>query len=88
MKDTLQTRKEIKMYIKKQVVASWDTDEEETINSFREFIQEKMEVLEGRGVRKDMIELYRCLDQLDTMLAGLIDNDYLMTVDANDWKNE
>lgn len=76
------------MYIEKQVMASWDTDEVETINSFREFIQEKIEVLENRGVKKDMAELYRCLDQLDTMLAGLIDNDYLMTAEINDLEDK
>ena len=76
------------MYIEKQVVATWDTDEVETINSFREFIQEKIEILENRGVKKDMTELYHCLDQLDTMLAGLIDNDYLMTVETNDLEEE
>lgn len=76
------------MYIEKQVIASWGTDEVETINSFREFIQEKIEVLEIRGVKKDMTELYHCLDQLDTMLANLIDNDYIMTAETNDLEEE
>ena len=76
------------MYIEKQVVASWDTDEMETINSFREFIQEKMEVLENRGVKKDMTELYHYLDQLDTLLACLIDNDYIMTAETNDLEDK
>ena len=76
------------MYIEKHVVASWDTDEEETINSFREFIQEKMEMLENRGVKKDTTELYHCLDQLDTMLASLIDNNYIMTAETNDLEDK
>lgn len=76
------------MYIEKQIVASWDTDEVETINSFREFIQEKIEILENRGVRKDMTELYRRLDQLDTLLASLIDNDYIMTAETNDLEDK
>lgn len=88
MKDTLQTRKEIEMYIEKRVIASWDTDEVETINSFREFLQDKMEELEHHKVNKELEEFYHCIDEIDTALVNLIDNDYLMTAETNDMEEE
>lgn len=88
MKDTLQTRKEIKMYIEKRIIATWSTEEEETINSFREFLQDKMEELEHHKVNKELEEFYHSIDEIDTALANLVDNDYLMTVETNDLEEE
>ncbi len=76
------------MYIGKRIVATWSTEEEETINSFREFLQDKMEELEHHKVNKALKEFYHCIDKIDTALANLIDNDYLMTVETNDSEEE
>ena len=35
-----------------------------------------------------MTELYHYLDQLDTLLASLIDNDYIMTAETNDLEDK
>ena len=72
------------MYIEKRIATTWSTEEEETINSFREFLQDKMEELEHYKVDKELKEFYHCIDEIDTALANLIDNDYLMTAETND----
>ena len=76
------------MYIEKRIVTTWNTEEEETINSFREFLQEKMEELEHYKVDKELKEFYDHLDKLDRDLECMIDNDYLMTTETNDLDEE
>lgn len=76
------------MYIEKRVVTTWSTEEEETINSFREFLQEKMKELEHYKVDKELKEFYDHLDKLDSDLEYMIDNNYLMTAETNDVEEE
>ena len=76
------------MYIEKRIVTTWSTEEELTINSFREFLQEKMKELEHYKVDKELKDFYDHLDKLDSDLEYMIDNDYLMTAETNEEEEE
>lgn len=76
------------MYIGKRIVTTWSTEEEITINSFRDFLQEKMKELEHYKVDKELKEFYDHLDRLDRDLEYMIDNNYLMTVETNDLEDK
>ena len=67
MKDTPQTRKEIKMYISKRIEVSWTYEEEKKINDFRRFLQDAAEKV------KDLLpSFYEELDSIDTSLYDVL----------------
>ena len=67
MKDTPQTRKEIKMYISKRIEVSWTYEEEKKINDFRRFLQDAAEKV------KDLLpSFYEELDSIDTSLYDIL----------------
>lgn len=76
------------MYIEKRTVATWSSEEAMTINSFRDFLQEKMKELEHRRAYEDLKEFYDYLDKLDRDLEYVICNDYLMTGETNDLEDK
>ena len=76
------------MYIEKRIAATWGSAEEIIINSFRDFLQEKMKELEHYKVDKELKEFYDHLDKLDRDLEYMIDNDYLITTETNDLEEE
>lgn len=76
------------MHIEKRIIATWNSEEEMIINSFRDFLQEKMKELEHYKVDKELKEFCDCLDKLDRDLEYIIDNDYLMNVETNDMEDK
>jgi hypothetical protein len=78
VKDTLQTRKGIEMYISKRIEVSWTSEEEKKINDFRRFLQDTAEKVEDA-----LPSLYEELHVIDISLYDILYSNFDEDIDLD-----
>lgn len=83
MKDTLQTRKGIEMYISKRIEVSWTHEEEQKIQDFRSFLQNTAKEIEHL-----LPSLYEELYTIDASLYNVLCTSFDEDIDIDTEKDK